>query len=150
MASAKSKRTRHVVLFDDSISSLLFYVKTFLFHSPHVILTAKVAPLIDSHEVLQRISSDDSLSSDLQHRQLTPLHQLPHRVPPDSGNLGGLVNGNAQFDNADSICLPSNVAICNKYSAIIQRVNSFVKIIMQHFLRIIEIWYCIMQQYVLN
>ena len=102
-----------------------------LFYPAHIVPASKIAALIGVHKLLQRVRADDHLSSDLQYRQLAPLHQLPHRAPPDSRNLGGLINGHAQFYNADCPHPLSFVAICNLAVCIILVAIPLVKPILQ-------------------
>ena len=64
-----------------------------LAHLPDVCLIEKISPLIDGHEVLQRIPSDDRLPSHFEHGELAPIHQLPHGVPSDPGHFGCFLDG---------------------------------------------------------
>ena len=106
-----------------------------LLHPAHVVPTSEIAALIDDHKLLQCVRADDRLSSDLQHRQLVPFHQLPHCVPPDSRYFSSLVNGHTQFYNADCPVPPFFVAICNSTICIIQADVLFVKSISQLILK---------------
>ena len=57
-----------------------------------VTLPEQVPPLVDGHEPLQRVPPDDGLSAHLQHRQLAPVHQLPHGVAPNARTFGGFLD----------------------------------------------------------
>ena len=80
-------------------------------HAPHIVPDQQIPSLVDGHEPLQRVAADDGLAPDLEDGQLSPLHQLPHGVPPDAAALSGFLNRHAHFDSCHWCHAPFNVLI---------------------------------------
>ena len=98
---------------------LLFAIQSL--HAPHIIPDQEISSLVGRHEPFQRIAADNGLSPDIEDRNLFPLHQLPHGVPPDAAALGGFLNGHTHLDRCYWYHAPFDILILQPSSVYYSR-----------------------------
>ena len=85
------------------------------YHLLYFVPAAQISSLVDGHETLQRIRPDNGFPSDLEYRELAPIHQSTHGVSSDSGHFCRFFNSHTDFCNAHIFFLLSIVLILQRW-----------------------------------
>lgn len=78
------------------------------YHLLYFVPTTQVSSLVDGHETLQRIRPDNGFPSDLEYRELAPVHQSTHGVSSDPGHFCRFFNSHYRFLQRSYFLSPFN------------------------------------------